>query len=401
MPFSPIPEAIAAFARGEMIVVVDDENRENEGDIVVAGDAVTPEAIAFMMRHARGLVCVSLPGERLDELDMPLMVARNSESMQTAFAVSVDLLNGISTGISAEDRSKTIRALVDPASRPDHFARPGHIFPLRANPLGVLGRPGHTEAAVDFARLAGRAPCGVICEIANDDGTMARLPQLEVFAEIHNLHLVTIEALIAYRRAAESSVRQTSSSNMPTRFGDFRATSFVCNSTGVEHIALTYGELIGHDRIPVRVHSECLTGESFGSLRCDCGDQLEQAFEIFKQSGVGCLVYMRGHEGRGIGIGNKIAAYALQDRGYDTMEANLELGLPNDARNYLAAASILKALGVTEVCLLTNNPAKVDALRAGGIDVAERRSLIVAVQPHSAAYIRTKREKFGHFLQAV
>jgi len=401
MPFSSIEDAIAALARGEMIVVVDDENRENEGDIVVAGDAVTPEAIAFMMRHARGLVCVSLPGERLDELDMPLMVTRNSESMTTAFTVSVDLMHGISTGISAEDRAKTIRALVDPSSKPDDFARPGHIFPLRANPLGVLGRPGHTEAAVDLSRLAGRTPCGVICEIANDDGTMARLPQLEVFAKAHNLHLITIEALIAYRRRTESFVQETSSSKMPTRFADFQATTFVCKLTGVEHVALTCGNLSGPARVPVRIHSECLTGESFGSLRCDCGEQLEQALEIFAQTGVGCLVYMRGHEGRGIGIGNKIAAYGLQDRGFDTMEANTELGLPNDARDYLAAASILKSLGIHEVCLLTNNPGKVEALRAGGVNVAERRSLIVAVQAHSAPYMRTKREKFGHYLQAI
>lgn len=401
MPFSAIEDAIAALARGEMIVVVDDENRENEGDIVVAGDAVTPETIAFMMRHARGLVCVSLPGERLDELDMPLMVTRNSESMTTAFTVSVDLRKGISTGISAEDRAKTIRALVDPSTKPDDFARPGHIFPLRANPSGVLGRPGHTEAAVDLARLAGRTPCGVICEIANDDGTMARLPQLEVFAKAHSLRLITIEALIAYRRKTENFVQETSSSKMPTRFGDFRATTFVCKLTGVEHVALTCGDLSKQPRVPVRIHSECLTGESFGSLRCDCGEQLEKALEIFAQSGSGCLVYMRGHEGRGIGISNKIAAYGLQDRGLDTMEANAELGLPNDARDYLAAASILKSLGIHEICLLTNNPSKVEALRAGGVNVAERRSLIVAVQAHSAPYIRTKHEKFGHYLQAI
>lgn len=401
MTFSRIEDAIAAVARGEMIIVVDDENRENEGDIVVAADAVTSETIAFMMKHARGLVCMSLPGERLDELAIPPMVGRNSESMQTAFTVSVDLMHGISTGISAGDRAKTVRALIDPTSQPGDFARPGHIFPLRAKPWGVLDRPGHTEAAVDIARLAGRAASGVICEIANDDGTMARLPQLEAFAKTHGLHLITIEALIAYRRRTEGFVVRNSSSKMPTQFGEFIATSYTCTFTGTEHLALTLGELGGKDRVTARVHSECLTGESFGSLRCDCGQQLDRALQAIQQAGSGCLIYLRGQEGRGIGLSNKISAYALQDAGLDTVQANQSLGFPDDTRDYLAAASILKDLGVGSVSLLTNNPAKIAGLEECGIVVAERRSLIVASQAENVSYLRTKREKSGHFLEAV
>ncbi|OWV98786.1 bifunctional 3,4-dihydroxy-2-butanone-4-phosphate synthase/GTP cyclohydrolase II [Rhizobium sp. R693] len=398
MAFSTIEDAIAAVARGEMIIVVDDESRENEGDLVIAGDAVDPAAIAFMMNHARGLVCVSLPGERLDELEMPLMVRNNSESMKTAFTVSVDLMEGISTGISAADRARTIRALVDPTSKPDDFARPGHIFPLRANPKGVLGRPGHTEAAVDLCRLAGRTPCGVICEIAKDDGTMARVPELEIFAEAHGLHLVTIEALIEYRRHAENVVEITAKSEMPTPHGRFEAITFTDAVAGVEHVALVMGDP-SRGPFPVRIHSECLTGEAFGSLRCDCGDQLEMALSIIGGEGAGCLIYMRGHEGRGIGLGRKIEAYGLQDSGLDTVQANKALGLPADARDYTAAASLLTQLGVSEVVLLTNNPDKVAAMEASGIVVKARRGLIAATQANNVAYLTAKREKFGHFLE--
>lgn len=401
MTFSKIEDTIAAVARGEMIIVVDDENRENEGDIVVAADAVTPEVVAFMMKHARGLVCVSMPGERLDALAIPPMVGRNSESMKTAFTVSVDLMHGISTGISAEDRAKTVRALIDPSSQPNDFARPGHIFPLRAKPLGVLDRPGHTEAAVDLARLAGRAPSGVICEIANDDGTMARLPQLEEFAKIHNLHLITIEDLIAYRRRTEGFVERKSSSKMPTRYGEFIVTNYTCTLTGTDHLALTLGDVGGKEQVTVRVHSECLTGESFGSLRCDCGEQLNRSLQAIQQAGSGCLIYMRGQEGRGIGLSNKISAYALQDKGFDTVQANQALGFADDCRDYLAAASILKDLGVRSVSLLTNNPSKVAGLKQCGVVVAERRPLIVASHADNVSYLQTKCDKSGHFLEAV
>ena len=399
MTFSTIEQAIAAIAEGRMIIVVDDENRENEGDIVVAADRITAGHVAFMMKHARGLVCVSMTEERLDALQIPLMVARNSESLQTAFTVSVDCKKGTTTGISAADRAATIRALVSADTRPDDLARPGHVFPLRANRLGVLGRPGHTEASVDLARLAGLAPAGVICEIANDDGTMARLPQLQEFARQHGLPIITIEALIEYRRKSEPRVKRFAESQMPTRYGAFRSLAYRDPSTGIEHIALVHGDLAGREDVPVRVHSECLTGEAFRSLRCDCGEQLEMALRAIRQAGAGCLVYLRGQEGRGIGLGNKIAAYGLQDRGMDTLDANSALGLPLDAREYDAAADIIRDLGIRSVRLLTNNPAKLDALRAAGIAVAGRRSLIAATAAANISYLHAKRDRFGHLLE--
>ncbi|NKL56726.1 3,4-dihydroxy-2-butanone-4-phosphate synthase, partial [Rhizobium leguminosarum] len=299
MTFSTIEEALSAFSNGKMIIVVDNEDRENEGDIVVAADAVTAEHIAFMMKHARGLICTPMTSERLEELEVPLMVTRNSDSMQTAFTVSVDYIPGTSTGISAQDRAATIRALVNPLTRPDELSRPGHIFPLRANRFGVLGRPGHTEAAVDLAKLAGFSPAGVICEIANDDGTMARLPELVEFARIHDLHLITIEDLTAYRMKTESQIRRYSESEMPTKHGTYRAVTYRDLISGVEHIALTRGDLANCDDVLVRVHSECLTGEAFGSLRCDCGEQLDLALEALAAQPAGCLIYLRGQEGRG------------------------------------------------------------------------------------------------------
>ncbi|MQB07972.1 bifunctional 3,4-dihydroxy-2-butanone-4-phosphate synthase/GTP cyclohydrolase II [Agrobacterium tumefaciens] len=398
MSFSTIEQAIQAIANGEMIIVVDDEDRENEGDILVAADKITDEHVAFMMRHARGLICVPLTGERLDELQIPLMVTRNSESLQTAFTVSVDYNVGTTTGISAGDRAATIRALTAPATRADEMARPGHIFPLRANPLGVLGRPGHTEAAIDFARLAGFSPAGVICEIANDDGTMSRLPELKEFAALHGLHIVTIEALIEYRKASEPQVKRYSESQMPTRFGDFQAIVYRDTTSGAEHIAFVYGDVAGREDVPVRVHSECLTGEAFRSLRCDCGEQLEMAMRAVRHAGEGCVIYLRGQEGRGIGLGNKIAAYGLQDKGMDTLDANSALGLPLDTRQYDAAADILSDLGIVSVKLLTNNPAKLDALRATGVSVTSRQSLIVATSPSNISYLRAKRDRFGHLL---
>jgi 3,4-dihydroxy 2-butanone 4-phosphate synthase/GTP cyclohydrolase II len=398
MPFSTIEDAIAAFAAGKMLVVVDDEHRENEGDVIVAAEKVTPESIAFMMREARGLICTSLPASRLDELQIPLMVSENTESMRTAFTVSVDLHKGISTGISAADRAKTIRALLDPDMRPEGFARPGHVFPLRASKNGVLGRPGHTEASLDLARLAGLSPAGVLCEIANDDGTMARLPELERFAEKHGLHLISIADLIAYRRRTETLVRRISEAKLETKFGQFTAYAYRDTLSGEEHLALLTGNTqdIG---LPVRIHSECLTGDVLASAKCDCGDQLDLAMTIVQQAQRGCIIYLRGQEGRGIGLANKIAAYALQDTGLDTLEANTALGLPSDSRDYLAAVGILKDLNLDNITLLTNNPLKVAAVRDCGIQVNARRSLITATHAANINYLRTKQNRFGHQLE--
>lgn len=399
MALSQIEDAIEAMRRGEMIIVVDDDDRENEGDLVIAADAVTPEAIAFMMNHGRGLICVSLSGERLDELDIPLMVSRNSEAMNTAFTVSVDLRNGITTGISASDRAMTIKALTNSSSQPDDFARPGHIFPLRANSAGVLGRRGHTEASMDLAGLAGRFPCGVICEVSNDDGSMARLPQLTAFARRHGLLIVSIADLVAYRQRNEAVVRKATS-DMPTRYGTFKAIAYNDNTTGAEHIALMK-EGCSHGPVKVRVHSECLTGEALGSLRCDCGAQLEESLRTLGEDETGCLIYLRGHEGRGIGLANKIAAYGLQDQGMDTFEANVALGLPLDARSYAAAAAILKDLGIGDVILLTNSPQKVKALGSYGVHVVERRDLHVTTTKESAPYLKAKEEALGHSLDPL
>ncbi|MBY3468724.1 bifunctional 3,4-dihydroxy-2-butanone-4-phosphate synthase/GTP cyclohydrolase II [Rhizobium laguerreae] len=399
MTFSTIEQALSALSNGKMIIVVDNEDRENEGDIVVPADSVTAEHVAFMMKHARGLICTPMTAERLDELDIPLMVTRNSDSMQTAFTVSVDYIPGTSTGISAQDRAATIRALVNPSTQPDELSRPGHIFPLRANKLGVLGRPGHTEAAVDLAQLAGFSPAGVICEIANDDGTMARLPQIVEFARLHDLDIITIEDLIAYRAKNEAQIKRFSESEMPTKHGTFKAVTYRNVASGVEHIALTRGDLANCDDVLVRVHSECLTGEAFGSLRCDCGDQLDLALEVLATQTAGCLIYLRGHEGRGIGLGNKIAAYALQDTGLDTLDANVALGFPADTREYQAAAEILRDLNVRRVTLLTNNPEKVKQLMTSGISVSSRRPLITATSASNVSYLRTKHERFGHHFE--
>ncbi|TPK85475.1 bifunctional 3,4-dihydroxy-2-butanone-4-phosphate synthase/GTP cyclohydrolase II [Mesorhizobium sp. B2-4-17] len=398
MPFSTIEHAIAAFAEGKMLVVVDDEHRENEGDIIVAAEKVTPEAIAFMMREARGLICTSLPASRLEELAIPLMVSENTETMRTAFTVSIDLREGISTGISAADRARTIRALLDPSIRPEGFARPGHVFPLRAQKNGVLARPGHTEASADLARLAGLSAAGVLCEIANDDGTMARLPELERFAEKHGLRLISIADLIAYRRRTETFVSRVSEAQLPTKFGQFTAYAYRDNLTGHEHLALVTGNT-QDDGLPVRVHSECLTGDVLASSKCDCGDQLDLAMTIVQQAQRGCIIYLRGQEGRGIGLANKIATYALQDTGLDTLEANTALGLPSDSRDYLAAVGILKDLNLDNITLLTNNPFKVAALRECGIQVNARRSLITAAHAANINYLRTKQNRFGHQLE--
>jgi 3,4-dihydroxy 2-butanone 4-phosphate synthase/GTP cyclohydrolase II len=399
--FASIEDAVAAMARGEIIVVVDDEDRENEGDLIMAAEAATPEAITFFVRHTSGVICAPLTGERLDELDIPLMVRDNTESHRTAFTYSVDYVHGTSTGISAADRSATIRALIDPATKPVDLARPGHIFPLRYSEGGVLKRAGHTEAAVDLARLAGMDPAGVLCEIVNDDGTMARVPDLIEFCKEHGLLMVTIAQLIKYRRQNEKLVRRIAEARIPTPWGDF--TSYVYESVldGEQHVAMVRGAVQGERDVLVRVHSECLTGDVFHSLRCDCGVQLDAAMQAIDAEGLGVLVYLRGHEGRGIGIGHKIRAYNLQEQGHDTVDANVELGLPVDSREYGIGAQILNDLGITTMRLMTNNPSKYGGLEGFGLEISERVSLESAPNPENIDYLRTKRERMGHLLEGL
>ncbi|HZQ97804.1 MAG TPA: bifunctional 3,4-dihydroxy-2-butanone-4-phosphate synthase/GTP cyclohydrolase II [Chloroflexota bacterium] len=398
MPLAPIEDAIAAIARGGIVVVVDDVDRENEGDLIVAAEKVTPATIAFMVRHTSGVICVALTAERLDALDIPLMVRGNTEAQRTAFTVSVDVRHGTTTGISAADRAATIRALVDPATRPDDLARPGHVFPLRASEGGVLRRAGHTEAAVDLARLAGLQPAGVLAEVVNDDGTMARLPDLERFAAEHGLVLISVADLIRYRREREKLVRQVSEARIPTPYGEFAAHVYASLLDGEEHLALVKGELPTDEPVLVRVHSECLTGDVFGSLRCDCGTQLEAALAKIQAAEHGVVLYLRGQEGRGIGLGHKIRAYNLQEQGRDTVEANVELGLPVDAREYGIGSQILTDLGVRRMRLLTNNPSKYGALGGFGLEIVERVPLVVSPTRENARYLRTKQEKLGHVL---
>lgn len=399
MTFSTIPEAIDALARGEFVVVVDDADRENEGDLIVAAEKVTPAQVAFMVRHASGLICLSLPGERLDELRLPLMVSENTDSHRTAFTISVDYVHGTTTGISAADRAATIRAVVDPSTGPGDLARPGHIFPLRYREGGVLKRAGHTEAAVDLARLAGLYPAGVLCELVNDDGSMARLPELRRFCDEHGIHLISIADLIAHRRRREKLVRRVAEASIPTEFGPFRAVGFESLLDGSQHIALVAGEVAGQSDTLVRVHSECLTGDVFGSRRCDCGIQLRQALRMVAEEGRGVVLYLRGHEGRGIGLLHKLAAYALQENGRDTVEANEDLGLPVDARDYGIGAQILADLGVTSMRLLTNNPAKRAGLEGYDLSITERVPLQTRPTPENRHYLETKVEKMGHLIE--
>jgi len=380
------------------VVVVDDADRENEGDLIMAAELATPETMAFMIRHTSGVICMPMLGERLDDLRLPLMVAHNTEVQRTAFTVSVDAVEGTSTGISAADRAVTVRTLIGASTKAEDLARPGHIFPLRYREGGVLKRAGHTEAAVDLARLAGLQPAGVLAEVVNDDGTMQRLPQLEQFAAEHGLQLISIADLIRYRRHREKLVTRVSEARIPTKYGDFTAYVYSSHLDDVEHIAFVCGEVSGADNVLVRVHSECLTGDVFGSMRCDCGMQLDLAIERIAQEGRGVLVYLRGHEGRGIGLGHKMRAYNLQDQGRDTVQANEELGFAADSREYGIGSQILVDLGITTMRLMTNNPAKYGGLEGYGLEIVDRVPLRATPTHENIAYLRTKQEKLGHLL---
>jgi 3,4-dihydroxy 2-butanone 4-phosphate synthase / GTP cyclohydrolase II len=399
--FGTIEQAVADIAAGRPVVVVDDADREDEGDLIFAADRVTTELVAFTMTECRGLLCVPMEGPALDRLHLGDMVTHNTERHGTAFTVSVDAREGIGTGICAADRAQTIRVLTAADSWPDDLVRPGHVFPLRARPGGVLRRPGHTEAAVDLARLAGLGPAGVICEIVNDDGSMARLPELAAFADKHGLTLITIADLIAYRRRTEKQVELVAEARMPTRHGVFRALGYRATHDAAEHVALVYGDLADGQDVLVRVHSECLTGDVFGSLRCDCGPQLDAALGRVADEGRGVVLYMRGHEGRGIGLLHKLQAYQLQDLGRDTVDANLDLGLPADARDYGTGAQILYDLGVRSMRLLTNNPAKRAGLEGYGLTIVGREALPIRPHPENVRYLRTKRDRMGHLLDEL
>jgi 3,4-dihydroxy 2-butanone 4-phosphate synthase / GTP cyclohydrolase II len=398
MPFTHIENAIAAIKRGDLVIVVDDADRENEGDLIMAAEKVTPESMGFMIRHTSGVICMPLEGSRLDDLQLPLMVANNTEGQRTAFTVSVDAKHGTTTGISAADRAATVQVLIDAHTGPDDLNRPGHIFPLRYREGGVLKRAGHTEAAVDLARLAGCTPAGVLAEVVNDDGTMARLPQLDGFAAEHGLQLISIADLIRYRRHREKLVRRVSEARIPTKYGDFTAYVYASLLDGTEHMAFVRGEVAGKQRVLVRVHSECLTGDVFGSMRCDCGVQLDQALASVAAAGEGVVVYLRGHEGRGIGLGHKLRAYTLQDQGRDTVEANVELGFPVDSREYGIGSQVLVDLGITTMRLMTNNPAKYGGLEGYGLEIVERVPLRTSPTDENIAYLRAKQEKMGHLL---
>jgi 3,4-dihydroxy 2-butanone 4-phosphate synthase/GTP cyclohydrolase II len=398
-PFTSIEEAVEEIRQGRLVIVVDDADRENEGDLIMAAEKVTPEAIAFMVRHTSGVVCMPCVGERLDELNVPLMVADATDLQRTAFTVSVDALEGTTTGISAADRATTIRSVIDPATRPQDLVRPGHIFPLRYREGGVLKRAGHTEASVDLARLAGLYPAGVLCEIVNEDGTMSRLPDLVRFAEAYGLKVISIADLIEYRRRRERLVTRVAEAAIPTIYGQFRAQAFESAVDGRVHVAMVLGDVGDGRQILVRVHSECLTGDVFHSLRCDCGTQLDDALGKIGAAGRGVLLYIRGHEGRAIGLTHKLRAYQLQERGADTVEANEALGFEPDPRDYGIGAQILYEVGVRTMRLLTNNPAKRAGLEGYGLSIVERVPLETKPTEHNIAYLRAKREKLGHLLE--
>lgn len=395
--FDPIEEGIAAIKAGEIVIVVDDENRENEGDLVMAAECVTPEKVNFLVTHGRGLVCVALDAPRLGALDLHPMVQNNTARLRTAFTESVDVLTGTTTGISASDRALTIRALVDQSTRPSDLARPGHVFPLRAQAGGVLVRTGHTEAAADLARMAGFRPAGVVCEVLDEDGSMARLPRLRALAKKWQLKLISITDLVAYRRRTEKLVRKVREVDLPSRNGHFRLHLYESLVDHEHHVALTRGEVAGHENVLVRVHSECLTGDVFGSERCDCGSQLVNALRMIGGSDCGVFLYMR-QEGRGIGLANKLHAYSLQEQGLDTVEANLRLGFPPDLRDYGIGAQILLDLGLSTIRLLTNNPRKVVGLAGYGLSIVERIPIEVKPSENNQRYLKTKRDKLGHWL---
>jgi 3,4-dihydroxy 2-butanone 4-phosphate synthase/GTP cyclohydrolase II len=393
-----VEAALMELRAGRPVVVVDDEDRENEGDLIVAAELVTEQTMSFLIRHTSGLICVGMEGRRLEELDLPQMVAHGQDAKGTAFTVSVDVREGVTTGISAGDRARTARALSSAGSRATDFTRPGHMFPLRARAGGVLKRTGHTEAAVDLCRLAGLQPAGVLAEIINDDGSMARRPQLIKFADEHGLVLLSVADLVDYRRRTEALVHAAATAVLPTAYGEFSATSYVCALDGMEHVALVFGDVSDGNDVLVRVHSECLTGDVFGSHRCDCGEQLSASLRIIAEARRGVVVYLRGHEGRGIGLAHKLRAYALQDRGLDTVEANLALGLPVDSRDYGIGAHILMYLGIRSIRLMTNNPAKYEGLSSYGITISELVSLLIPPRPANIDYLRTKRDRMGHRL---
>ena len=397
MSFARVEDAIEDIRQGKMLVVVDDEDRENEGDLIIAADKVTPEAVNFMATYAKGLICTPMEGDRLDALDIAPMVTNNTDNHETAFTVSVDAVT-TDTGISAFERCQTVRLLIDPSAKPSSFRRPGHVFPLRAVPGGVLRRAGHTETTVDLAKLAGLYPAGLCCEIMADDGHMMRTPQLLEFAEAHKLKIITVQALIAYRKRTETFIRQVADVDFPSKYGHFRVKAYESTLDGKCHLAVVKGDVQGKKNVMVRVHSECLTGDALGSMRCDCGDQLATALRRIETEGEGVVLYMR-QEGRGIGLANKMRAYALQDQGKDTVEANVLLGFAPDLRDYGIGAQILADLGLTSIRLLTNNPAKRAGLEGYGLSIVERLPLEIHSNPYNHHYLEVKKNKMGHILE--
>ncbi|MFC2039673.1 bifunctional 3,4-dihydroxy-2-butanone-4-phosphate synthase/GTP cyclohydrolase II [Chloroflexota bacterium] len=400
MAMISIPQAIEEIKAGKFLIIVDDADRENEGDLAIAADKISAKAINYMAKYGRGLICLPVTGQRLDELGIPLMVDKNTSHFSTAFTTSIEAKHRVSTGISAADRAETVKAMVDPTTTPNDIAMPGHMFPLRAKEGGVLARAGHTEAVVDLAQLAGLKPAGVICEILNEDGTMARLPQLEEFSGKMGINIVTIADLISYRFRHDKLVHAVAEANMPTRYGDFTVVAYKSDTETEEHIALIMGDVTNEEPVLVRVHSQCLTGEVFGSQRCDCGEQIDQALKKIAKVGRGVLLYMR-QEGRGIGIHNKIKAYALQDQGMDTVEANIELGFAPDLRDYGIGAQILADLGIHNIQLITNNPKKVVGLESYGLKVTKIVPIRIPPNKHSARYLETKKTKMGHLLDVL
>src|SRR5215210_1384674 len=400
MPMTTVQEAAELYRRGEFVIIVDDEDRENEGDLCIAAERVTAESVNFMARFGRGLICLALTEERCHELDLPLMVEHNTTNFGTAFTVSIEARGRVTTGISAADRAETVRVAIDPKTRPHDLARPGHVFPLRARKGGVLKRAGQTEASVDLAEIAGMNPAAVICEIMNEDGTMARLPDLKEFAVKHGLKIISVADIIKYRMQTEKHVHCLASPKLPTDFGDFRVFAYKSDITGEEHVALVKGEITEEDEVLVRVHSSCLTGDVFHSNRCDCGDQLERAFELIEKEGKGVILYLL-QEGRGIGLINKLRAYELQDQGDDTIEANAKLGFAPDIRDYGTGSQILRDLGVRKIRLMTNNPAKYVAIEGFGLQIVERVPLEIAPSSETRKYLEAKKKKLGHILDLV